>query len=95
MHGCFWHGHDCKRGARAPKQNAAYWSAKIGRNRARDAESQAKLAAIGWRSIVVWECVLKDEVALRRRLAEALETARQAASAPAVATGASAESSAA
>jgi DNA mismatch endonuclease (patch repair protein) len=34
MHGCFWHGHDCKRGARAPKENAAYWSGKIARNRA-------------------------------------------------------------
>src|SRR6202047_2382255 len=34
MHGCFWHGHDCKRGARAPKENAAYWRAKIARNRA-------------------------------------------------------------
>ena len=29
MHGCFWHGHDCKRGARPPKENAAYWRAKI------------------------------------------------------------------
>lgn len=23
VHGCFWHGHDCRRGARAPKANAA------------------------------------------------------------------------
>ncbi len=22
VHGCFWHGHDCPRGARAPKANA-------------------------------------------------------------------------
>ena len=36
VHGCFWHGHDCPRGARAPKTNAAYWRAKIARNRARD-----------------------------------------------------------
>src|ERR1700750_2500390 len=34
VHGCFWHGHDCKRGARAPKANADYWSNKIVRNRA-------------------------------------------------------------
>ena len=25
VHGCFWHGHDCPRGARAPKTNAGYW----------------------------------------------------------------------
>jgi DNA mismatch endonuclease (patch repair protein) len=33
VHGCFWHGHDCARGARAPKANAEYWSDKIARNR--------------------------------------------------------------
>ena len=37
VHGCFWHGHDCPRGARMPKANADYWRAKIARNRARDA----------------------------------------------------------
>ena len=34
VHGCFWHGHDCKRGAREPKSNQSYWSAKIARTRA-------------------------------------------------------------
>ena len=50
MHGCFWHGHDCRRGARRPKANADYWLAKIGRNRARDAASLAALDAMGWRA---------------------------------------------
>ena len=68
MHGCFWHGHDCKRGARQPKANAVYWLAKIGRNRTRDAETVAKLEAMGWRAVVVWECELKDEDVLRGRL---------------------------
>ena len=36
VHGCFWHGHDCARGARMPKTNTDYWRAKIARNRARD-----------------------------------------------------------
>jgi DNA mismatch endonuclease (patch repair protein) len=72
VHGCFWHGHDCARGARAPKTNAAYWSAKIGRNRARDAAAQAALLARGWTSLIVWECELKDEAALRLRLEAAL-----------------------
>ena len=56
VHGCFWHGHDCARGARTPKANAAYWSAKIARNRARDAASEAALREAGWRVITVWEC---------------------------------------
>jgi DNA mismatch endonuclease Vsr len=59
VHGCFWHGHDCPRGARAPKANAAYWCAKIARNRARDAAALAALAAAGWRVMVVWECGLR------------------------------------
>lgn len=59
VHGCFWHGHDCARGARAPKANADYWAAKIARNRSRDARAQADLAALGWRTLVVWECELK------------------------------------
>jgi DNA mismatch endonuclease (patch repair protein) len=72
VHGCFWHGHDCPRGARAPKTNVAYWSAKIARNRARDAAALEALAARGWRSLVVWECETKNVAALRRRLARFL-----------------------
>ncbi len=69
VHGCFWHGHDCARGARVPKANAAYWRAKIDRNRARDGRNLESLQALGWRAMVVWECELKDEAALRARLA--------------------------
>jgi len=59
VHGCFWHGHDCARGARQPKANAEYWSAKIARNRARDARVAAALEAGGWRVLTVWECDLR------------------------------------
>jgi DNA mismatch endonuclease (patch repair protein) len=68
VHGCFWHGHDCARGARAPKANAAYWAGKIARNCARDVRVRASLAALGWRALVIWECELRDEAAVRRRL---------------------------
>jgi DNA mismatch endonuclease, patch repair protein len=74
VHGCFWHGHDCARGARMPKTNAAYWRAKIGRNRARDARTLAAYAAMGWRALVVYECELKDLEPLRSRLEAALST---------------------
>jgi len=69
VHGCFWHGHDCARGARVPKTNRDYWVGKVGRNRARDEKSRAALAALGWRVETIWECELKDAEALRRRLA--------------------------
>ena len=71
VHGCFWHGHDCRRGARVPKQNRDYWIGKIGKNRARDERTQAELTAMGWTALVVWECELKDEPALKARLAAA------------------------
>lgn len=59
VHGCFWHGHDCPRGARAPRANAAYWASKICRNAARDDANRAALEALGWRVRVSWECDLK------------------------------------
>lgn len=68
VHGCFWHGHACKRGARKPKDNAAYWSAKIARNVARDAASLAALKAQGWSALVIWECETRDAAALTSRL---------------------------
>jgi DNA mismatch endonuclease, patch repair protein len=75
VHGCFWHGHDCARGARVPKANRAYWTTKISRNRARDIESCARLEALGWRVETVWECDLKDAAALEDRLRATLSSA--------------------
>jgi len=72
VHGCFWHGHDCARGARAPKANAEYWRGKIARNRARDGRNLEALAGLGWRTLVVYECELKEPAALRARLGAAL-----------------------
>jgi DNA mismatch endonuclease (patch repair protein) len=68
VHGCFWHGHDCARGARVPKQNRDYWLGKVGRNRTRDAASREALVALGWRVETIWECELKDAAALEARL---------------------------
>lgn len=59
VHGCFWHGHNCKRGARIPKTNADYWREKISRNRTRDEKNKAALETLGWRVLTVWECELK------------------------------------
>ncbi|MDR4308268.1 DNA mismatch endonuclease Vsr [Chelatococcus sambhunathii] len=73
VHGCFWHGHDCARGARLPKTNADYWRAKIARNVARDARVHGELAALGWRTLTLWECELKDGELLARRLRSAVD----------------------
>ena len=73
VHGCFWHGHDCARGSRVPKQNRDYWLAKVDRNRARDARNGEELAAIGWRAETLWECELKDAEGLEARLRNLLK----------------------
>jgi DNA mismatch endonuclease (patch repair protein) len=67
VHGCFWHGHDCARGARVPKANRDYWLGKVGRNRTRDIASADALESMGWRVETVWECELKDQAALEAR----------------------------
>ena len=72
VHGCFWHGHDCARGARVPQQNRDYWLGKVGRNRERDIASRAALEMAGWRVETVWECDLKDDAGLTARLGQML-----------------------
>lgn len=53
--GCFWHGcPDCY-GHRQHKTNTWYWPAKIQGNRARDEDTDVKLAAAGWRVVRIWE----------------------------------------
>ena len=51
--GCFWHG--CPDHYRPPRRNTEWWEAKIGANRARDADTDARLLEIGWLPIRVWE----------------------------------------
>ncbi len=73
VHGCFWHGHWCPRGARVPMANREYWVRKISRNRERDAEVLALLGAMGWSALVVWECELRDPVLISERLKKFLD----------------------
>lgn len=72
VHGCWWHGHCCSRGARVPVKNRDYWTRKVERNRSRDTDALRQLADLGWTADVVWECELKDLSALQQRLDEFL-----------------------
>jgi DNA mismatch endonuclease, patch repair protein len=78
VHGCFWHGHCCQRGARVPKTNVEYWTHKVSRNRVRDCEIRTALRKLGWRVLTVWECQLINEAPTRRRIAAFLGKARRA-----------------
>lgn len=73
VNGCFWHGHDCKRGGRMPKANADYWRSKITRNQARDLRVREDLAAAGWDVFTIWECETKDQGLLRQRIVAFLQ----------------------
>jgi DNA mismatch endonuclease (patch repair protein) len=75
VHGCYWHGHGCKRGGSGAKSNIEYWSAKIQRNVRRDEETIAKLVQAGWRVKVVWECEIHDVSKLFHDLSAFLDDA--------------------
>lgn len=58
IHGCFWHGHDCKRG-KLPRTNAAYWRQKVRRTMRRDRVALERLQDRGWRTHVIWSCEIE------------------------------------
>ena len=68
VHGCFWHGHNCARGARVPKNNRAYWLKKVAGNRKRDQSSLKRLTAAGWTALILWECDLRNEKGLKAQV---------------------------
>jgi DNA mismatch endonuclease (patch repair protein) len=71
--GCFWHG--CpEHGRREHRVNDWYWPEKIQRNRRRDADTDAKLEAAGWKVVRVWEHEAPDVAACR--VAQAIADAR-------------------
>ena len=72
VHGCFWHRHEgCSR-ATTPKTRFEYWQAKFIRNKTRDAAALAALKEQGWKALIVWECEIKQQEVLRKRLARFL-----------------------
>lgn len=68
VHGCFWHGHECRAGKKRPRTNEEYWMSKLERNRVRDASNQAILRQSGWDILVLWECELREREALADRI---------------------------
>lgn len=68
VHGCFWHGHECKLGRNRPSSNVEYWTGKIISNIERDNLSISKLTELEWRVFVVWECQTNNLTALAETL---------------------------
>ena len=74
VHGCYWH--QCPRCARnrTPKTNRLYWEAKFAANAERDARQLLELEDLGWRTLVFWECEMKDKASAVERVRAALQS---------------------
>lgn len=72
VHGCFWHGHGCKKGL-APKSKLDYWLPKIESNQQRDARKKIALMEAGWTVQVVWQCEITNVEILTEKLINTLE----------------------
>jgi DNA mismatch endonuclease, patch repair protein len=59
--------------AYTPKSNIEFWQRKLEGNAKRDTENQARLAELGWRVIVLWECEIRNLTALQEQLAKLLD----------------------
>lgn len=71
VHGCFWHGHDCKKG-KLPKSNVFMWAKKIEKNKSRDIETIDLLSKAGWGVMTIWQCELHNLPELKIRIKEFL-----------------------
>ena len=60
INGCFWHGHDCKRGA-LPQTNHEFWQEKIQKNKERDEQNYAELINKNWTYLIIWQCEIKNK----------------------------------
>ena len=71
--GCYWHG--CPAHGTVARTNAAYWSSKIGENRARDLDTDRHLDEAGWTVVRVWEH--EDPALVARHVESAVRAAAQ------------------
>lgn len=72
VHGCFWHQHEGCPKSKRPATNVEFWNKKLDANIVRDAKDCSLLVDLGWKVIVVWECELRNQDALERRLRSSL-----------------------
>ena len=59
INGCFWHGHNCKKG-KLPSSNIDFWRKKISNNKSRDDKNSDLLIKLGWKVIIIWQCEISN-----------------------------------
>jgi DNA (cytosine-5)-methyltransferase 1 len=67
VHGCFWHAHNCHLW-KLPKGNRGFWKKKFAANKKRDKIKLKELRRKGYSVLTVWQCELKNEIKVRRKL---------------------------
>ncbi len=72
VYGCFWHQHGCGQ-YRMLRTKRSFWMPKLAKNKARDEQVQSELHGLGWQVMVVWECQIKLESDLRKRIERFLD----------------------
>jgi DNA mismatch endonuclease (patch repair protein) len=78
VRGCYWHAHirydpSCWEARSEAKSNTGYWGPKMDRNVTRDEMNIARLGALGWSVLVIWECELRDIATVKDRIMRFLE----------------------
>src|SRR5262249_15136081 len=73
VHGCFWHRHKGCPKTTMPKPRRQFWLAKFSANQRRDTRVIARLQALDWKVLVIWECETKDRAGLKRRIGRFLD----------------------
>ena len=68
VNGCFWHQHPGCPKAAMPKSREDFWVPKLEGNRKRDLNVQAEAQRMGWGTLVIWECELRESEELLDRL---------------------------
>ncbi len=60
VNGCFWHRCPlCN--LPLPKSHLEYWEPKFERNVERDKSNYQKLEAMGWSTVIIWECEIRKD----------------------------------
>jgi DNA mismatch endonuclease (patch repair protein) len=59
VHGCFWHRHPGCSLSYTPKTRVDFWKAKFAQNIERDRRVTEELQLMGFRVLVVWECMTR------------------------------------
>lgn len=67
IHGCFWHGHSCKRG-NLPDTNKEFWENKISNTKKRDVKNKRELETLGWKVIIIWQCEISSKLKFESRM---------------------------